>query len=83
MNQDPFDKEQFLRSKLDEYHVNVPEFTRKEKRQKWERVIHFLASPTNNPIDSYTTTTTGIMFLKISPIVGAGVLGLLQILVAL
>ncbi len=83
MNQDPFEKEQFLRAKLDEYHVEVPEFPQKGKKQQWERFIYFLASPTNNPIESYTATTTGVIFLKISPIIGAGLLGILQILVAL
>lgn len=77
MNQDPFKKEQLVRSKLDEYHVEVPDFPM--KRNKWERVINYLASPANNPIEPFISSS-GVILLKVLPIAGTIVISLIQIL---
>ncbi|WP_141431093.1 hypothetical protein [Bacillus sp. 03113] len=81
MSLDPFKKEQHLLTKLDEYHVNIPDFSMKTKR--WDRFIDILASPAKNPFESFISTTNGFMMLKIAPIMGAVVLGLIQFLLFL
>ena len=78
MNQDPFKKEPQLRTKMDKYHVEVPDFPMKPKKR--DRLIHFLASPAPNPLEPLISTMRGVMLLKIAPLAAAGVLGFLQML---
>lgn len=73
MSQNPFEKESHLQAKLNEYHVNVPDFPMKVS--KWNRFIQFLASPTKNPFDPILSTENGILALKVVPAsVGAGLI---------
>ena len=76
MNQDPFNKDHHLCTKLDEYHVDIPDFPMKPNR--WERFINLLASPAKDPLDPLISTTGGIMLLKIAPIIGTAALALIQ-----
>ena len=78
MSQDPFKKEHHLRSKLDEYHVTIPDFPMKRKR--WDRFIHILASPANNPLEPLISNTKGSLALKIVPIIGTIAFSVLQVL---
>ncbi|WP_416828235.1 hypothetical protein [Ectobacillus polymachus] len=76
MSQDPFNKDHYLCTKLDEYHVDIPDFPMKYSR--WERFINFLASPAKDPVDPFISTTDGVMLLKIVPIIGTAALALIQ-----
>jgi hypothetical protein len=78
VNQNPLDKEPYLRSKLNEYHIEVPDFPM--KTSKWGRFIQFLASPTKDPLESVVSTENGILALKIAPAAGGIGLVLVQIL---
>ena len=81
MKQDPFKKEHHLRTKLDEYHVNIPDFPMKPR--KWERVIQVLASPANDPLEPVISTTKGAIALKVVPLVGTIGFSIIQILLFL
>jgi hypothetical protein len=76
MSQDPFDKDRHLCKKLDEYHLDIPDFPMKSN--KWERFINLLASPAKDPLDPLISTTGGLMLLKIAPIIGTVALALIQ-----
>lgn len=78
MNQDPFNKEHHLRSKLDEYHVTIPDFPMKPK--KWERIIQVLASPAEDPLEPIISTSKGAIALKIVPVAGAIGFSIVQLL---
>lgn len=82
-NQDPFKKEHHLRTKLDEYHVDVPDFPMERKHKRWERLIEVLASPAKNPFEPVISTTKGFLFLKMAPISGTAALTLIQFLLYL
>ncbi|WP_077212123.1 hypothetical protein [Bacillus dakarensis] len=81
MSQDPFKQDRHLRTKLDEYHVDVPDFPMKPSR--WIRFINLLASPAKDPLDPLISTPSGLILLKIAPIIGTAVVTLIQILMFL
>ena len=81
MSQEPFNKEHHLCTKLDEYHIDIPDFPMKSNR--WERFINLLASPAKDPLDPLISTTGGLMLLKIAPIIGTAALALIQTLIFL
>ncbi|KAA9021058.1 hypothetical protein [Niallia endozanthoxylica] len=81
MRQDPFDKDQHLRTKLDEYHVDIPDFPMKPKR--WERFINFLASPAKDPLDPLISSSHGILLLKIAPVIGTAAFAIIQMFILL
>ena len=83
MNHEPFKKERQLCTKLDEYHVKVPDIPMRTKNTRWERFINMLASPTRNPIEPLVSTTNGFILLRIAPIMGAATIALLQALLFL
>lgn len=76
MKQDPFENEPQLRKELDNYSVNIPNFSLNPNR--WERIIHILASPAKNPLEAILSTTKGVLLLKIIPILGSIFIGFLQ-----
>ncbi|MCM3439808.1 hypothetical protein AB3Z07_22745 [Metabacillus halosaccharovorans] len=80
MRQD-LNKDHHLRKRLDEYHVNIPDFPMKPNR--WERFIHFLASPTKDPLDPLISTPNGLLVLKLVPIIGTTAIALIQVLLIL
>ncbi|PMC33772.1 hypothetical protein CJ195_26810 [Bacillus sp. UMB0899] len=81
MSQDPFKKDLHLSKKLDEYHIDIPDFPMKPNR--WERFINFLASPAKDPLDPLLSTSNGLLVLKLIPILGTGAIALIQILLFL
>ncbi|OAS82756.1 MULTISPECIES: hypothetical protein [Metabacillus] len=81
MGHDPFDKDQHLHTKLEQYHVDIPDFPMKPS--KWERFINLLASPAKDPLDSIISTSNGILLLKLAPIMGTAALALIQVLLFL
>ncbi|ETI70401.1 hypothetical protein [Neobacillus vireti] len=81
MSHDPFKKDHHLCTKMDEYHVEIPDFPMKSSR--WERFINLLASPAKDPVDPFISTTGGVMLLKVAPIIGAAAIALIQALIFL
>ena len=81
MSQDPFIKDHHLRTKLEEYHVDIPDFPIKPSR--WERFINLLASPAKDPIDPLISNPNGLLLLKLVPIMGTAIFALIQVLVFL
>ncbi|WP_080844309.1 hypothetical protein [Cytobacillus gottheilii] len=80
MSQDPFYKEHHLRMKMDEYHVEVPDFPRRSTT--WGRFINFLASPARNPLDPLISTPKGLIILAIAPFSIVGI-ALIQLVILL
>lgn len=80
MRQD-LNKDHHLRKRLDEYHVNIPDFPMKPNR--WERFIHFLASPAKDPLDPLISTPNGLLVLKLVPIIGTTAIAFIQVLLIL
>jgi hypothetical protein len=81
MSQDPFNKDHYLRTKLEEYNVDIPNFPMKPSR--WERFINLLASPAKDPIDPFISTPNGLLLLKVVPLLGTAVFALIQVLIFL
>lgn len=81
MSHDPFHKEPYLQTKLNEYRVETPDFPM--KRNRWERFIHFLASPAKDPLERFISAADGVVLLKVAPIVGTVILTLIQIFIFL
>lgn len=77
MNENPLDKEQHLRSQLDEYHIEIPDFPM--KASKWSRLIQFLASPGKDPLESFSATENGIIAMKVVPALGGAGIMLTQL----
>lgn len=83
MTHDPLEKEKLLRNKLNEYHVEVPDFPMKNNRGKLERLIAFLASPAKDPFEKIIISHNGVLHLKVAPILVVLALSLLQLIVVL
>jgi hypothetical protein len=83
MEQDPFKKEQYLRMKLDEDHIEVPDFPMNPKRKRWERLVDVLASPAKNPMEPVISTTTGFVVVKVAPVIGALAVSFIQVILFL
>jgi len=81
LSQDPFNKEYHLRTKLDEYHVDIPDFPMKPK--KWERFLQVLASPADDPLEQVISTSKGAIALKVVTVAGTIAFSLIQILIFL
>lgn len=81
MSQDPLNKDQQLRKRLDEYHVGIPDFPMKPNR--WERFINFLASPAKDPLDPFISTSNGLLVLKLVPLLGTVAIVFIQMLLLL
>jgi hypothetical protein len=81
MSHDPFNKDQHLNTKLEQYHVDIPDFPMKPSR--WERFINLLASPAKDPLDPIISTSNGILLLRLVPILGTAAFALIQVLLFL
>lgn len=79
MNHDPFKKEQHLRTMLEEYRVDVPDFQMQPKGKGWVRIINFLASPAKDPLEPLVSTTAGFTVLKLAPIMGMAAFSIIQL----
>lgn len=78
MHQNPLDNEPHVRARLDEYHIEVPDFP--AKSTKWNRFLQFLGSPAKDPFESLASTERGILAMKVAPVAGGAGLMLLQVL---
>lgn len=81
MSQDPFEKDHHLKNKLNEYHVEVPDFPMKANR--WERFIRFLASPAKDPLEPLISTNNGLIALTLAPVIAAAAFALIQFFIFL
>jgi len=73
-----FKNEIELLEQLDKYKVEVPKHRLNEKLTPYQRFIRYLASPTKNPLEEVTATSTGFLYLKVLPLVGGLLIALLQ-----
>ncbi|MDZ5474598.1 hypothetical protein SM124_23310 [Bacillus sp. 31A1R] len=67
-----------LKMHLDSYQVDIPDFPMKKNR--FSRLIGYLASPTNNPFEGYVNLSGSLVVLSVSPILIGLVLMGIQIL---
>ncbi|MCJ1910110.1 hypothetical protein [Planococcus ruber] len=78
MNQEPFDKDPLLQAKLQEDLVEVPDFPMKASR--WNRLLHYLGSPAQDPFEPIVATKSGVISLKVLPVAGGAALVAAQFL---
>ena len=78
MDFDLLEKESHLKSKLDEYRVEVPDFPIKPKG--WSRLINYLGSPAQDPLEPLVSSNNGMLALKVIPVAGSAGLVIAQLL---
>jgi len=76
-NEETLKPDPFLKMHLDSYQVEIPEFPMKKNR--FTRLLGYLASPTNNPFEGYVLSGS-LVVLSVSPILIGLVLMGIQIL---
>ncbi|GEN29803.1 hypothetical protein HNQ35_000494 [Cerasibacillus quisquiliarum] len=69
-----------LKKWLDEYHVHIPREKLQFRTPKWERLIRYLASPTQNPLDKFHETSFGLKLFRSIPLTGAVLVGVIQVI---
>ncbi|MEC3885141.1 hypothetical protein VKA52_15515 [Halobacillus sp. HZG1] len=78
MKKNPFEREEQLKHQLDQYKVDVSNV--EWERSRKSRWIHYLASPTNNPLDLLMETMRGWTLTKVIPAVLSMCLAILQVI---
>lgn len=73
-----FNKETELSKQLDEYKIMIPTKQLNKKRSYYERFLRYLASPTKDPLEHMTASSSGLLLLKILPVPAVLLLALLQ-----
>lgn len=68
MRKDELQQEEQVKKHLDKYEVQIPELSYQMKRNRWERFIQYLASPTKDPLEPICTSSVGFTSLKVVPI---------------
>lgn len=58
-----------LARKLAEYDVDVPNIPRKKSR--WSRLVHYLASPADNPVDFLAPARPSFSLTSVIPVLAA------------
>lgn len=79
MLKDEFRKEPQLKNSLDEYEIKVPKQLTHFKKSRWQRFLHYLASPTKDPLEPICSSSVGFTSLKVIPIVTAIFITIIQI----
>ncbi|WP_240377341.1 hypothetical protein [Bacillus piscicola] len=79
MTQESFKEDHHLSAKLEEYHVDIPDFPMKPSR--WARFIRFMASPAKDPLEPFISSENGVMMLKFVPIMGVAAITLTHIFI--
>ncbi|HEY4602176.1 MAG TPA: hypothetical protein VIG73_12985 [Cerasibacillus sp.] len=69
-----------LQKWLDEYHVPIPREKLQIRTTRWERLIRYLASPTQNPLDKFHETSFGLKLFRSIPLTGAVLVGVIQVI---
>jgi len=73
-----FKKEIELSKQLDLYKVVIPKHKLNQKLNIYQRFIRYLASPTKDPLEQVTASSTGFLSFKILPLACGLLLALLQ-----
>ena len=81
MLKDEFNSEPQLKNSLDEYEIEVPKQLTHFKKSRWQRLIHYLASPTKDPLEPICSSSIGYTSLKVIPIVTAIFITIIQLLI--
>ncbi|MFJ7951089.1 hypothetical protein ACIQZG_06100 [Lysinibacillus sp. NPDC096418] len=81
MLKDEFNNEPQLKNSLDEYEIEVPKQLTHFKKSRWQRFIHYLASPTKDPLEPICSSSIGYTSLKVIPIVTAIFITIIQLLI--
>lgn len=73
-----FNEETKLSKQLDEYNITIPTERLHKKRSYYERFLHYLASPTKDPLEYMTASSSGLFLLKMLPVPAVLLLAFLQ-----
>lgn len=73
-----FKEEIELSKQLNQYKVEIPKHKLNQKLTIYQRFIRYLASPTQDPLEQVTASSTGYLSLKTLPLVCGLLLALLQ-----
>lgn len=73
-----FREETELTKQLDQYKITIPTQQLSKKRSRYERFIRYLASPTKDPLEHVTASSSGLLLLKVLPLPAVILLALLQ-----
>lgn len=63
-----FKEEIEISKKLNQYKVDISTEKLNKKRLMYERFLHYLASPTKDPLENVTASASGLLSLKLLPI---------------
>lgn len=73
-----FNEETELSKQLEHYKIKIPTEQLQKKRAHLERFLRYLASPTKNPLEHMTASSSGLLLLKVLPVPVVLLLALLQ-----
>lgn len=73
-------KDEELSRLLDQFEVRMPKRLY-EKPSKWQRFVQYLCSPTKDPLEEVSDSTTGFAFLRVFPLACGFVLAVIQAIV--
>ncbi|WP_042478066.1 hypothetical protein [Bacillus ndiopicus] len=73
-----WEKEEKLQRQLDQFEVQIPEKLATHKKSRWDRFITYLGSPAKDPLEEWSSTTTGYAALRIMPLACGLVLAIMQ-----
>lgn len=73
-----FKEETELSKQLDQYKITIPTEQLNKKQAHFERFLRYLASPTKDPLEHMTASSSGLFLLKVLPVPTVLLLALLQ-----
>ncbi|MEG0471083.1 MAG: hypothetical protein RR588_02000 [Solibacillus sp.] len=73
-----FINEQNLTKMLDQYDVKIPKEKLFTKQSMYQRFIHYLASPAQDPFEKLIESANGYNFLKLFPLAMGLLLAIIQ-----
>lgn len=73
-----FKEETELSKQLEQYKITIPTEQLNKKRSHFDRFLRYLTSPTKDPLEQVTASSTGLLFLKVLPVPAVLLLALLQ-----
>ncbi|WP_342533763.1 hypothetical protein MHB40_01735 [Lysinibacillus sp. FSL K6-0057] len=73
-----FRKEKALSKQLEQYKIEIPTHQLNKRLTLYERFIRYLASPTKDPLEHVTASSSGLLSLKILPLPFVILLAFLQ-----
>lgn len=70
-------KDEELSRLLDQYEVRIPKKLY-EKPSTWQRFVQYLCSPTKDPFEEVSNSSSGFTFLRLFPLACGFVLAVMQ-----